>query len=436
MFYLVINYGYVFAYYEYRRKYRRMRIIVLVFIFFGLGFYAQANKYDHLVDKGAEFYRSKHYTKALEALNKAIENESHLHEKSIPKAYYYRGVTYIASAKKVNIDIQHVYLKAAQDLIKSNTKDKSEREWQGVSMEKLKEIEGKLSQKGLELYQQSVDGSSLVNISTLLEYFHALTFISPDSYVYFDYLGNSFLLDRDTVEALNNFEKAQEIAIESEEIDFNIAHCFYHSAVIYGLKKHNSKKGLSILEKAEKYIKNEYADLNKKGLASAKNQKMMREYVEADDLLNKLEVELYASNHRLSKKGENIFRNHLNTHPDDIQIKLYYALALIDNNKNMLALEELHQLIKLDDKLFDAYYQVAHIHITEGTRYKQLAQSSQENEEIIAYNKKGDEHYKMSLPFLEKAYDLSGKDKTIFDTILSLVKAIEDQERIQKYTNQ
>lgn len=411
-----------------------MRIIFYILTFLIFTQVSVANHADKLVQEGVKSYQSKDYISALKTLNQAIEDKT-LHRNSIPKAYYYRGVTYVALAKTNKI-LSEPYLSAFNDLKMAKLQDGSKKEWDGIASEKLNELEPYLVKRALFLYKTGVSGNSdRINQSKL--YFEALSTLALDDYVYDDYIGQCNLLLKDTSEAINFFVKAQTKALERKDgvPDFSMGYSFYRLAKVYGLNLLEHEKGLGVLDKAREYLKNELKELEKTKLMFTVEQYQVLQQEELDltKLYDRLELEFSSSGESGYHKAVKQFEKALDVNAKDAPVLIAYA-SFIEEKEPEKAEELYRQVMEIDSQNFSAYYGIGALYVEQGGDYLNKAHEAKTNENIVKLNALGKDKYRSAIPFFEKAYKLNPKENILLQTIIQLSAAVGDKDVLEKYS--
>lgn len=411
-----------------------MKIISYILTFFLFTSVSVANHADKLVHEGTKYYQSKNYTSALEVLNQAIEDKS-LHQHSVAKAHYYRGITYLALAKSKKAKAAEPFLLAFDDLTTAKLESSEKNDWEGLASEKMGELKPYLIKRGLFLFK-TYDSEDSTKLQLSKMYFAALTTLEVDNYVYFDYLGQCDLALKDTTQALSFFEKAQEIALNNQNnvIDFSMGYSFYRTAKLYGIELLKPIEALEVMKNARKYIEREAKDMKKATLdiSNEEYQEMVTSKSELEAVLDRLELELLSKEDGNYYKTIGNFKEALKKNGNDIPVLMAYA-SFIESKNPKEAIELYRRVIGVDSQYFMAYYGIGSLYVEQGTKYRNKAHKATKNEEVLALNKKGKDAYTEAILCFEKAYELNPNEPVFLQTIIQLSQAVGDQEKYQKY---
>ena len=91
--------------------------------------------------------------------------------------------------------------------------------------------------------------------------------------------------------------------------------------------------------------------------------------------------------------------------------------------------------IELDEKLFDAYYNLGVLYFNEGVELTDKANQITDNAKYAVARQEADDKFKESLPFIEKAHELKPEESSIMSTLKTIYYRLKanDKEMNDKY---
>lgn len=332
-----------------------------------------------------------------------------LKEKSLvdPKSWYYKGMIYesIAFTKDesiLNLEPNNATKLSVEAYQKVIALDKPKGEWVLQATPRLENIWGFVFNQAIENYKiASQDSTKKAKYKDALNQLTLCQSIKPN----------------DTLA----YNVAASVAIQAQ--DFVYARSAYRKLISLNNKTKSVYKNLFYLEK-EKFKNTDEA---MKILAEARVV-----YPEDKDFLSQ-EIDMYISQ---GKQQEAIARLNDAVKSDPENAKLYlYNLGIIYKqlNNNAKSKESLQQSLKADSLYEGANYMMGFIFMDEGDVLNKKINNMKLNE----YNATGkkaevqrDALYKKSIPYLEKAYNVS-KDAKLKGQLMSLYTKFNYTEKIK-----
>lgn len=153
-----------------------------------------------------------------------------------------------------------------------------------------------------------------------------------------------------------------------------------------------------------------------------------KQYPSDQDLLT-AEINLYLKHEKFAEALENL---NLAVQGDPTNATMYFARGVLYNrdNKNEYAEKDYLKAIELKDDYFDAYYNLGALYFNQAADYLNTVNQIKDNAKYAAEKKKADAMFEKSLPILERAHELNGKDQP---TISSLMQLYGRMNKTDKY---
>ncbi|MDX2246763.1 MAG: hypothetical protein SF052_08315 [Bacteroidia bacterium] len=429
------------------------KIFRITFLFFcmevfSFSLYAQG---ESKITAGIASYDSGEYEKAATLLEEGLKFPETLNGDFISKGHYYLGLAYVRLQQKAILENESAILDkypepalmAFYHFRRSLETDVAGR-WKLKTQAEIEALEPMLMQTGLTYFNMGTTSGQLkaqekkVVLELAYDYFDALTQLAPTHYVNFDLLGQVRLAQQDSVGALRDFLYAIELykKYPPEMPDMLVGYIHYRAALLHRYLNRDKKKALTELQTGLAVLDQEYTKLQKwsGGMETHRVQRSDRQYQDAVDNLRKFEREMYMTSPDLASEALIKFEKAVNDDPENYMLRVAYA-SLLENSDTGKAIAQYHKAIEIDDKQETALFNLGVLLLNKGVYLFRQASETSDEKQSAEWNLQGEDYFRQSLPWLEKAYNAKPNDPNTVRAILQVSRQLNDTETYQKYKN-
>lgn len=365
-------------------------VTLVIFCLIVMGVYAQ----NSAVNKASQFKENGELMKAKEQIDLATA-----HEKTRDKAktWFTKGEVYDAIALSEDPEYKDMQDEALAEAVTAYEKAKSLDEggnYDGLSDIKLDNLWGTMINKGAEAYNQE-------DFESALAYFEKSSVMKPQDTTGYYYAGIAAQQGEMYDKALENYYKLLEVDYHNQDI---------YTSIIYLERSQNqdNEKALEVIGQAREHFPN-------------------------DETLMKEEINLLIITEQTDVAKDKLEKA-IEAEPDNAN--LYYNLAYISEQTgdDEVAVVNYKKAIEADPNYFDATFNLAVNH------YNKAAEILKEANEmdLRTYQKEGkviEEKAKVefqnSLPYLEKAHEISPEDRTVIETMQTVYVQLKMNDKAE-----
>lgn len=393
---------------------------------------------DSKVTTGVVHYDMYEYEQAINKLNLALSDPTQLKSKNIPKAHYYRGMSYIAILREALLaaddnvlnKYHDGYLLAFRDFIRVT--ELGENKYVDKATSQLKILESSMLQAALtalsEAHGQTNPEEKKDGMKKSLEY--ALSVANyAGSYLAWDLTGQAQMGLGDSTSAHSSFDEAIHAysSGKPDTPDAYMGYVYYRKALIerYGLN--DSGMALSTTEAGIKMTEDErarYATNMPDDDTSTFEATLL-------DLYN-FELDLYLNMHPVPDKAVSKFEAAIERDPTNYTVRVAFA-SMMESRDIDRAIALYEDAIALDPESYLAHYNLGALCVNEGVKIQQRAVSTTDNDEYESLMVQMREWMARALPHLEKAHEAVPTEMAIIEAILSVCLQLDDIDKYQIY---
>ncbi|MCP4438782.1 MAG: hypothetical protein GY810_07545 [Aureispira sp.] len=412
---------------------------------------------DSKVSVGVASYQSEDYEKAIENLNTALADPTQLKSKNVPKAYYYRAMSYLAIFRKFAIKknaeglekYHNAKLDAYNDLKQAKEND-SKGKYKSLVEKEILDLYPPLLNSGLYLvsssYDKSLTASNKQAIHDLaVQYLNVCIEIKPTNYYAYEFLGQlyhnkyfgaEFNEEGLIKETLPLFQKALENAQadKNRKPDQLITYTCYRLALIHRYAKKDLDVAFEYITLGKKILEEEHQKLvNKKQEHTDANwAKVEQQYNNCLADMNAFELDLYLNSPEKLKEALTKFEEAIKKRPNDDIVHIAYAQLLekVDVEKSIAIYKK---AIVINPESFMAHFNLGAVYNNIAKEYYDKANEEEDYDKAKVWQKKVDESFKLALAPFQQAHEIDPTDLSTVRALKQITIKLEMMEEYQKY---
>ncbi len=426
---------------------KRIFFPLFILLFLGVGNFSMAQNPDTKLTTGVVAYQQQDFAKAMEALNFALEDPTALKEKNQPKGFYYRGLTRLGYMQQLGAKIaiagqdadpatvlsedetafmQNAVLGAYEDFKNAKKYDVADK-WGKKIDQQTKGLSGMILNGGAQILNGTFgkdlkDEEKKVMYAEVIKYMDAVTELSPNMHLAYDFKGQSYLNSGDTANAYASFSKAAEVFNENEprQPDQLIAYVYYRKALIERYSKNDLDAALASLEAGKPALDKEHDRYLKiEGLQPAQIENINSDYTNAKEQISRFELDILLNSPGKLQQALDKFEKATAEEPDNYIIHVAYAQLL--EKFDLAKAEEVYKTAtKIDPGKQIAWFNLGALYVNKGVEAYKKANEEDDMEKARALQKEGNDAYTSAFPYLEKSLEIEKCDRQSLDAIISI----------------
>lgn len=419
-----------------------MKKLTLTFfvLLFCLSLWAQDTK----ITTGVVHFNSGDYDQACAALGEALNNQSELKSKNIPKGYYYYGKALIRQLQQAATQQDNAKLeKYGGNLLKAHeafklAKKNDDGKWGDKVDIELNLLFSSFLQGGLQALNSSYSTNSQEQKNELLlaakQYVGICTEISPDNYMSYDLLGQAELGLADSTNAYKSFSMAgQKFQTNLPSMpDLLIGYVYYRLALIDKYKNNDVDMALSHIEIGKKLVEQEWGRLqsNSSNYTEEQIAALNSQYTTTIDDLSRFELDILLNSPENLDKAITKFEKAIQETPNDYMMHVAYA-QLLEKVDRERAVTVYQKATEIDPNNYMAYFNLGVLYNNIATEYYAQANELTDYESAKPLEQKAREYLAKAYPNFQKANIIEPTDAM---TVRALMQIAMNLEKMEDYT--
>lgn len=410
--------------------------LIKILIFIAGSSFAQN---DSKISMGVVAYQQGDYIKAEKLLSFALEDESKLKQKNIPKGWYYLGMSITGAsynAQKENnlealLKYKNASLKSYHCYTKGLQNDKNGK-YKKLIDKKLTYLFNYLLQDGLTSLNQNKHEDAI-------SYFNAAsdineTILERKNYMVYDLRAQSYLGQKDSIKA--RVDLIQSIKTYNKfppkNPDLLIAYTYYRLALLARYKDHNLDNALQYIVDGKEILEKEYKRFERSNYTNDRWSRLSQQYEGAKSDLSAFELDILMNSPKKLEEALDKFENAIKEEPNNYIKHVAFASLLerVDLDKSISIYKK---AITIDDTKQIAYFNLAAIYINRSVEAAKKSNASLNMNEAKKYEEEIKNNMKIALPLLEKSHNISPKDLGTINALLSVTIQLGMDAEYLKY---
>lgn len=409
---------------------------------------------DSKIETGVIAYQQGSYAKAIDAITIGLDHKDQLKSKSIPKAYYHRGMARLklmgqlgAKAKDMTEAEQEALGAQLQELLVGSYTDLKEAKatddgkWG-------KKVEAALANMNIAFLQAGLQGLNLAYgkdikpeektaaFKSVIEVMNYSIEIENDNYFSHDIRGQAQMGLGDSTSALADFTKAATL-IEGNthtRSDLLIGYVFRNKAILERYFKGSIDDALTTLEQGKSMLDREFAKYDKMKTESPDNYaKAQTQYEKISGDLGKFELDLLLNAPEKLEKALGKFEKAVVAEPDNYILHVAYAQLLEKVDRDDDAVAMYGKATKIEPGNQMAWFNMGALYVNQAVVLFGEANKTEDHAKATKLQNEAKELFRKALPSLEKAHEIDKCDKDIIHSLLQLTINLEMTEAYSKY---
>ena len=396
-----------------------MKIHFFIFMLLSFSSLAGFGQMDYRVTSGIIAFNQQDYKTALKDLDEALQNISQLNTNNISQAFLFRGKAKLELLFKATTDndreavalYQNALFEASSDFTNALKYDN------GRNREAIhKEISGlynPLLQSGLSMlqsvYNKTYTGDEVYAVLQYANKCIKTALEIEKTYVAYDILAQIELNQKDSINALQNFNNALEMFKNDNlrEPDLLIGYVYYRIALIENYALGNPDTSIIVLKEGQEVLESEFKKLKEKedyySQQDWKNYEFQYHII-MDDLKD-LELDTYLITNGNSAEGIAKFEEALKEKPNDYMLLIGYG-SLMEREDTEEAIRIYKKAIGIDGKKDLAFYNLGVLYFNMGAKLNEKANSAETVDSAAILKNEAHVFFAEALPYLQRAFEI------------------------------
>ncbi len=392
--------------------------LLFVVLFFSCALLRSQN----LIKNAEQALAEQAYQEVITPIDLVVQNRKEYSDKDLAKAHYLRGFAYFQITTQADLLKQQptAFSKCYHDL-KMVSQFDHKGIWTDQVKQHLNDLRPVVTNNSIKLiqslYTQNLAPQQKTETASLAQGFlEILIDMEPDNYVNYDLRGQVKLAVMDSLTAMMDFQNSIKLYKNKPPLvaDFFIAYTYYRTALIQREALAAESQARSTLQAGLRFLESERRRMEPLSI------QQQQQYQKALIDLQNFELDLYYQDPGLTKQALQKFETALINDPNNYTNRCAYA-SLLEANYPEKAVAQYLEAIN-----------VGVLYLNQSIRF--IKQSTPQVD-LINREIEANQIAKKALPYLEEAYKIDPKDKSLLQTIIDISMKVNDLVKYQYYKN-